>query len=317
MRAASTTLRPKKSSRSRIASPVWSPIRTRTGSSGTASLAREAVLDRDRAAHRGARAREREHEAVALRLHLEAAVLAHLGADHGVVRPQHLEPAPVAEPLVHLGGALDVAEQDRDRAVGRARAAQVGTLVLHRLGHGVDRGSDVRRVDPLKLEPERERALHERRHPDLARGVEHLRPRARPRGARPARRRGGRASARARAAHGRGTAAWRAARASRSRPRSGARRRPSARAPWRGSRGSATPIRNSPSRRPPPPRGRRTGAGGRTAWRSRRGRRATPRAPTRASRPRASSRHAGAPRSRPSRGTRTRARASSIRPSSM
>src|SRR5690349_6236482 len=71
---------------------------------------RQRPLDAHRALHRRARVGEHDHEAVARRLHLEAAVQAHAVADDRVVLAQHLEPAPVAQALVDLRRALDVAE---------------------------------------------------------------------------------------------------------------------------------------------------------------------------------------------------------------
>ena len=97
-----------------------------------------------------------------------------LVANDRVVLAQHLEPAAVAEPLGHLGGALDVAEEHRHRPVGSGGAGQVGALVLDRLRHRVDRGADVSGVDPLELQPQRERALHHVPHPDLLGGLERL-----------------------------------------------------------------------------------------------------------------------------------------------
>jgi hypothetical protein len=78
-------------------------------------------LDVDGAADRLAGAGEDAHEAVALVLHVEAAVAADAVGDDPVVGPQQPHPGPVAEPVGEDGGVLDVAEHDRDRAVGRRR----------------------------------------------------------------------------------------------------------------------------------------------------------------------------------------------------
>ena len=75
IRAASTTLRPKKSPSSAIALPVCSPIRTlMTSSSRLAGVLGQGALDVDRTAQRRRRLREDEHEAVALVLDLVAVV---------------------------------------------------------------------------------------------------------------------------------------------------------------------------------------------------------------------------------------------------
>ena len=132
------------------------------------------ALDGDRALDSVARARERDHEAVALRLHLEAAVHPHLVPHDLVVLAQELEEGLVAEPLVQLRRTLDVAEQDRDSAVRGRVAAQVGPLLLDHRRDGVDRAADVGGVDPLEPDTQRQRAVDERAHPEVVAGLERL-----------------------------------------------------------------------------------------------------------------------------------------------
>src|SRR3990172_6540066 len=77
----------------------------------------EGALDVDGALKRPPRRLERQHEAVALALHLEAAVRIHLLPHDGVVPPQDLQPLLVAEAFVDGGRSLDVAEHYGDGAV--------------------------------------------------------------------------------------------------------------------------------------------------------------------------------------------------------
>ena len=72
---------------------------------------------------------------------------------------QHLEPALVAEPLGHQRRVLDVAEQDRHRAVRRGVARGGRGAPARPRDHVVDRGGDVDAGEALGLEPQRERAL--------------------------------------------------------------------------------------------------------------------------------------------------------------
>src|SRR3972149_3059320 len=112
----------------------------------------EGPLDVDGTLQRLAGALEGEHEAVALALYLEAAVGLPLLAHDGVVLPQQLQPALVAEPVVHGRRALDVAEHDRDGAVRRGVRPQVRLVDVERGGYGLDGRLRARDVDPLSLE---------------------------------------------------------------------------------------------------------------------------------------------------------------------
>src|SRR3972149_5591927 len=112
MRAARMTFLPKKSSASLSASPVCGLVTFGEG-----------ALDIDGALQSPAGALERQHEAVALRLHLEPLVGRDSLAHDGVVLAQQLQPALVAEALRDGCGALDVAEHDGDGAVGRGVGA--------------------------------------------------------------------------------------------------------------------------------------------------------------------------------------------------
>src|SRR3990170_8442687 len=77
----------------------------------------EGALDGGGALEGATGALEGDHEAIALGLHLEAAVRLHLAPHDGVVLPQHLQPALVAQALVDGRGTLDVAKHDGDRTV--------------------------------------------------------------------------------------------------------------------------------------------------------------------------------------------------------
>src|SRR3990172_811364 len=70
------------------------------------------LLDGDGALQRPRRRAERRHEAVAHRLHLEAAVCGERLADDALVLAQHLPRPGVAEALGEDGGAFDVREQN-------------------------------------------------------------------------------------------------------------------------------------------------------------------------------------------------------------
>jgi len=59
----------------------------------------------------------------------------------------------VAEPLDQAAGVLDVGEQQRDRAVGRARAAQVGLLGLHPRDDPIDRAAAAQPCSDPAQEP--------------------------------------------------------------------------------------------------------------------------------------------------------------------
>ncbi len=98
-------------------------------------VAVERMLHLDRTGQRGARAHEGEHEAVALRLHLRAVVRLHQLAHDPVVLAEQGEPRLVAEALDHLRRAFDVAEQDRDRPVGRATPTEVHVRHLDEVGY--------------------------------------------------------------------------------------------------------------------------------------------------------------------------------------
>src|SRR5512132_2815789 len=120
---------------------------------GAVALAlRERALDLDRALERLARIGEGEHEAVALALHLVALVARDLLPEDRVVLTQHPQPLLVAELLGEDGRVLDVAEQDRDRPIGRGVRAHVGPLLLQSRDHLVDRGRHVDAREPLRVE---------------------------------------------------------------------------------------------------------------------------------------------------------------------
>ena len=137
------------------------------------AIACDRPLDRDGAQDRPPRAREDDHEAVALRLHLEAPIGAHLLADDGAVGTQHLLRAGVAEPLGHRRVTLDVGEEDGHRPVGRGVAAQVRLLALDPGDDRVDRGPEIPRcVGALGAQLERDRPLDEALHAELLRGLE-------------------------------------------------------------------------------------------------------------------------------------------------
>ena len=79
----------------------------------------ERALDGDGAVEALLRGLEGDHEAVAHGLHFVAVVGLELLADEGVVLAQELLPRLVAEALGEHGRVFDVAEHDRDGAVGR------------------------------------------------------------------------------------------------------------------------------------------------------------------------------------------------------
>ena len=85
-------------------------------------------LDPDRAAQRAPRAREGDHEAVPLRLHLEAPVDGDLLAHDGAVGVEDLLHALVPQPLGHGAETHDVAEHDGDRAARLAHDPAVAQL---------------------------------------------------------------------------------------------------------------------------------------------------------------------------------------------
>ena len=68
-----------------------------------AKLGPDRPLDRERALGCAAGAWQRDHEAIALRLDLEAALLAHLAANDRVVHAQQLEPTHIPDARVELG----------------------------------------------------------------------------------------------------------------------------------------------------------------------------------------------------------------------
>ncbi len=94
-------------------------------------VALDLLLNGDRARQHASRAVEREHEAVALRLDLVAAVGAQLLADDLVVRPEHLHPLGVAVLLGEHRRVLDVGEHHRHRAVELAEPRHVRVFGAH------------------------------------------------------------------------------------------------------------------------------------------------------------------------------------------
>ncbi len=134
----------------------------------------EGTLDIDGALEGAADALEGQHEPVTLRLHLEALAGCHLLPDDGVVAAEQLQPAPVAQALGHLGGALDVGEEDGDGAVGGGVLAQVGLVDVDGRGDGVDGRFGDGGVDALGLELEGQSLLDQGLHPQLLGGVQCL-----------------------------------------------------------------------------------------------------------------------------------------------
>ena len=104
---------------------------------GAIATLREIALDRDRTADRAAGAAEGDHESVALRFDLKAAVRCQVTTDDRVVTVQQLEPPLVTELLGEHRRAFDVGEHDRDRAVGCRDRAQVGPVQLDGLHNAV------------------------------------------------------------------------------------------------------------------------------------------------------------------------------------
>src|SRR3990172_1103676 len=79
----------------------------------------ERALDADGAGNGPARRAEGDHEAVAQRLHLAAAVLFHLLPHELLVRAQDIPRSLITPARGQAGGALDVREQDGDGAFGQ------------------------------------------------------------------------------------------------------------------------------------------------------------------------------------------------------
>src|SRR5439155_22658203 len=93
-------------------------------------------------------------------------------ADQGVVAADDRQPAPVADALVELGRALDVAEHDRDRSVLRRARGDVGPLPRDLVLDGGDRrgaGGPPRRALRFELEPQNR--LRDAMHPEARGGA--------------------------------------------------------------------------------------------------------------------------------------------------
>ena len=96
-------------------------------------------------------------------------------ADDGVVLAQHLHELRVAEAVGHRGGAFDVAEHDRDGAVGRGVRLQVRLLRERLARDGVDGGADVARGRcPAPSASVARHSSSDRRHAQRFRGIERL-----------------------------------------------------------------------------------------------------------------------------------------------
>ena len=121
------------------------------------------------------RARERDHEAVALVLDLYPAVARHLLSHDSLVRAQYTLRTIFAEALGHRREALDVREQDRDRAVGARVPAEVGRVQPYEVGDGVNGRAHVGTDRAVRPEPQRQRLLEERPRAELTRGLKRAR----------------------------------------------------------------------------------------------------------------------------------------------
>ena len=128
----------------------------------------EGELDRDGAVEPLTRGLECDHEAVALVLDLEAAVLGELGADDGVVVADDLHELLVAEAVGHLRGPFDVAEHDGHGAVRRGVGAEVWLLLPDDASDCVERGVDIAGGNALELQLEAHGVLEWRLHLHVA-----------------------------------------------------------------------------------------------------------------------------------------------------
>ena len=115
---------------------------------------REGELDRDSAVERLARGLEGDHEAVALALDLEAAVLVSLERMMALCSRMTSMNCLSPRRSAICGGAFDVAEHDGDGAVRRGVRAEVGLLFANDPSDGVERGVDVAGGDALELQLE-------------------------------------------------------------------------------------------------------------------------------------------------------------------
>ena len=134
-RAASTTGVPNQSSSSEVASPVESPTRIASPSAGIALRQRgDRLLPRDRAGDRvGDASQERDHEPVALGLHLVTAELLDRPPQHAEDVVTELVGGRVADPRQQCSRADEIAENDRDRRPASHRSS-LGTRRLRRPG---------------------------------------------------------------------------------------------------------------------------------------------------------------------------------------
>ena len=87
---------------------------------------------------------------------------------------EHLLRAEVAQTLGHRGVALDVGEENGNRAVGGGVRGEIGTLALRHRSDGVDRGLDGGLLDALSAEFQAERLVRHGFHREALRGVEPL-----------------------------------------------------------------------------------------------------------------------------------------------
>ena len=111
-------------------SPVWIPIRTRIGCCSQACSA-SARLRLRRGEHRLARIGEGEVERVALHLHLDAAVPGERLAQQAAVILERPHVRLLAELLQQPRRALDVREEQRDRAARKLRHDQAYDASRH------------------------------------------------------------------------------------------------------------------------------------------------------------------------------------------